>query len=46
MKNLYKNEKWLRWHYQYMRESADDIAKACQVDRATIYRWLDKFGIK
>jgi transposase len=46
MKNLYKNEKWLRWQYQNLRKSPEQIAAMCQVDRATIYRWLVKFDIK
>lgn len=43
---LYTNEMWLRKRFQLERKSPQDIAKECGVSVATIYVYLDKFGLR
>jgi DNA-binding MurR/RpiR family transcriptional regulator len=43
---LYMNVSWLKKRYQLDRKSPQDIAKECGVSVATIYVYLDKFGLR
>ena len=43
---LYKNEDWLRGKYLGEGLSTCEIAEICNVHRATIKNYIDKFGIK
>jgi DNA-binding MurR/RpiR family transcriptional regulator len=43
---LYTNQVWLKKRYQLDRKTPQDIAKECGVSVATIYVYLDKFGLR
>jgi DNA-binding MurR/RpiR family transcriptional regulator len=43
---LYTNQVWLKKRYQMDRKTPQDIAKECGVSVATIYVYLDKFGLR
>jgi DNA-binding MurR/RpiR family transcriptional regulator len=43
---LYMNQVWLKKRYQLDRKTPQDIAKECGVSVATIYVYLDKFGLR
>ena len=43
---LYTNPIWLKKRYQLDRKAPQDIAKECGVSVATIYVYLDKFGLR
>ena len=43
---LYTNQVWLKKRYQLDRKTPQDIAKECGVSVATVYVYLDKFGLR
>jgi hypothetical protein len=43
---LYKNQVWLKKRYQLERKNPQEIATECGVTIATIYVYLDKFGLR
>jgi len=43
---LYTNQVWLKKRYQLDRKTPQEIAKECGVSVATIYVYLDKFGLR
>jgi len=43
---LYTNQVWLKKRYQLDKKTPQDIAKECGVSVATIYVYLDKFGLR
>lgn len=43
---LYESEKWLRMMYLRQKKSPEEIAKMCGVSHMTIYRAINKFGLK
>ena len=43
---LYTNQIWLKKRYQLERKTPQEIAKECGVSVATIYVYLDKFGLR
>ena len=43
--NLYRQDGWLRKHYQQKKLSKDQIAEICGTDSGTITRQLEKHGI-
>ena len=43
---LYTNVSWLKKRYQLDKKTPQDIAKECGVSTATIYVYLDKFGLR
>ena len=43
---LYTNPLWLKKRYQLDRKTPQEIAKECGVSVATIYVYLDKFGLR
>jgi hypothetical protein len=43
---LYQSEAWLRRKYLVERKSPEEIAKMCDATLMTIYRYLDKYGIR
>ena len=43
---LYTNQIWLKKRYQLDRKTPQEIAKECGVSVATIYVYLDKFGLR
>jgi hypothetical protein len=45
MANLYQSKRWLEMQVRAGKKP-DDIAKICNTDRATIYRWMLKHGIR
>lgn len=46
MSKLYESEKWLRLQYLRNKKSPEEIAKECGVSHMTVYRWINKFGLK
>lgn len=42
----YESEKWLRLKYLRQRMTVDEIAELCKVQPMTIYRAINKFGLK
>jgi DNA-binding MurR/RpiR family transcriptional regulator len=46
MTKLYTSEKWLRHQYLRQRKSPEEIAEMCGVSHMTIYRAINKFGLK
>ena len=43
---LYTNQTWLRKRFQMDRKTPQEIAQECGVSVATIYVYLDKFGLR
>jgi hypothetical protein len=43
---LYTNPLWLKKRYQLDRKTPQEIAKECGVSVATVYVYLDKFGLR
>lgn len=43
---LYQSEAWLRRMYLVERLSTTQIAERCGATEMTIYRYLNRFGIK
>lgn len=43
---LYANKRWLRKKYVMDDMTEEEIAELCNVDRATINRYLRKFELK
>jgi len=43
---LYTSPLWLKKRFQLDRKTPQDIAKECGVSVATIYVYLDKFGLR
>jgi hypothetical protein len=43
---LYTSEKFMRQRYLRQRKSPQEIADECGVTLITVYRYLDKFGLK
>ena len=43
---LYTNESWLKKRFQMDRKTPQEIATECGVSVATIYVYLDKFGLR
>lgn len=43
---LYTNSFWLKKRFQLDRKTPQDIAKECGVSVATIYVYLDRFGLR
>lgn len=46
MADLYKSEAWLRRKFLVEKKTPEEIAKICDTSHMTIYRYLDKFGLK
>lgn len=46
MADLYKSEIWLRRKYLVEKKTPEEIAKICNTSHMTIYRYLDKYGLK
>lgn len=42
----YESEKWLRLKYLRQRKTPQEIATECGVSPMTIYRYIEKFGLK
>lgn len=42
----YRNEEWLRHHYEDMELSTNDIADIVGCSKSTILHWMGKFGIE
>lgn len=45
-KPLYRDEEWLREQYRDLSRSSIDIADQCDVNPATICKWLNRHGIE
>jgi hypothetical protein len=45
MPDYYKSQNWLSRKYNNDKWTAKQIGEYCNVDEATVYRWLVKFGI-
>lgn len=43
---LYQNETWLRKRIQIDKKTPQEIANECGASVATIYNYLDKFGLR
>ena len=43
---LYESKKWMDWAYNHKRWTETEIAEVCNVNQATINRWLKKHGLK
>jgi hypothetical protein len=41
----YTDESWLKNQYVTQEVEIEDIAKACNVDKTVIIRWLDEYRI-
>lgn len=46
MADLYKSSAWMRMQIYSLKKSPAEIAKICNVNQATIYRWIERHGIK
>jgi DNA-binding MurR/RpiR family transcriptional regulator len=42
----YRSQAWLRRRYLIDRKSPEEIAKECEVEPMTIYRYIKKYGFK
>lgn len=43
---LHESERWMRLKYLRQRLSVEEIAKICNVSTVTIYKSINKFGLK
>lgn len=42
----YESKAWLSYQLHALHKTPVEIAKACNVNQVTIYRWINKFGLK
>jgi DNA-binding MurR/RpiR family transcriptional regulator len=46
MPDLYKSEAWLKRKVQVEKKTPEEIAKLCDTSLMTIYRYIDKYGLR
>lgn len=46
MADLYKSQAWLRKRLLVDKKTPEEIAKECDVHHTTIYRQMEKFGLR